>query len=175
MNGKQFTVSILCALVLLTLVFIPLASQQGGGTYDPWLDYNEDGKIDVTDLQPLGQAYGASGDATKNVTIAKHTSKVIKVAEWVSVPGYTYWFSGHMVIDGYSTVTVRIRFDAVANVYALICSDTVGVDWWEVDYVANFEGFVMKTYDVMNQKIEIQVWNGDSDAKILYVEVYLVA
>jgi hypothetical protein len=69
MNGKQFAVATLFALVLLTLVLIPIAHQQGGGAYDPWLDYNGDGKIDVNDLHSLGQAYGTSGDPTRNVNV----------------------------------------------------------------------------------------------------------
>jgi len=51
----------LSALVLLTLAFIPLSSQQGGGTYDPWIDTNDDGIIDVYDLQAMGSIYGTSG------------------------------------------------------------------------------------------------------------------
>jgi len=69
MNRKQFAVATLFALVLLTLVLAPLAQQQGGGSYDPWLDYNEDGVIDVNDLHPLGVAYGTTGDSTKNVNV----------------------------------------------------------------------------------------------------------
>jgi len=45
-----------------------ILAQTSGSEYDPWLDYNEDGIIDVNDLSPLGQAYGSSGDPTKNVT-----------------------------------------------------------------------------------------------------------
>jgi hypothetical protein len=60
-NNKQFVVGILLAMILLTLTSIPMAHQLGG-TYDPWLDYNDDGKIDVGDLYPLGQAYGTSGE-----------------------------------------------------------------------------------------------------------------
>lgn len=175
MSRKQFAMVNLFAMVLLTLVFVPLAHQQSGGMYDSWLDYNEDGTIDVNDLHPLGGAYGTSGDPTKNVTIAKHASKVIKPAVGVSVPSSAYWFSGNIVIDGYSKVTVLIHFEAIANVYTLTCSETGGLHWWIVDTIAGFNGFVVKTYDVMNQRIEIQVFNGDGDAKMLYVEVYLMA
>jgi len=59
--------------VLLGSLFVSnLILAQSGGEYDPWLDYNEDGTIDVNDLSPLGEAYGSSGDPTKNVTI-KHS------------------------------------------------------------------------------------------------------
>jgi len=46
-----------------------ILAQTSGSEYDPWLDYNEDGIIDVHDLSPLGQAYGSSGGTTKNVTV----------------------------------------------------------------------------------------------------------
>jgi len=45
-----------------------ILAQTNGSEYDPWLDYNEDGIIGVNDLSLLGQAYGSSGDLTKNVT-----------------------------------------------------------------------------------------------------------
>ncbi len=69
MNGRQFVVSTLLALVLLILVIIPIAHQENGGTYDPWLDYNEDGNIDADELYLIGQSYGTLGDPTKNVNV----------------------------------------------------------------------------------------------------------
>ena len=42
---------------------------QSSGEYDPWIDINEDGIIDVNDLASMGQTYGTSGDPTKNVNV----------------------------------------------------------------------------------------------------------
>lgn len=67
MKRKQFAVATLLALISLTLVVIP--ASQLVGSYDPWLDYNDDGMIDAHDVHPLGQAYGSSGDPTKNVNV----------------------------------------------------------------------------------------------------------
>ena len=175
MNGKQFAVATLFAVILLTVVVVPMSTQQSG-MYDPWLDYNEDGVIDVNELHPLGEAYGSSGDPTKNVTIAKHASKVIRAAVGVSVPSSTYWFSDPIAIDGYSKVTVLIRFYAVANAYYLIASDNI-VDsaWWSVDSAVSFPLHLVKTYDVMNQRIEVQAWNGDGEARTIDVDIYLMA
>lgn len=64
MNKKHFLFSTLISVALLTIVFAPLTS-----SYDPWIDYNEDGTVDVSDLSSLGQAYGSSGDPTKNVNV----------------------------------------------------------------------------------------------------------
>lgn len=68
MNRKQFAVNMFFALILLSVALMPLSVQQTS-TYDPWLDYDEDGKIDVNDLHPLGQSYGSTGDPTKNVNV----------------------------------------------------------------------------------------------------------
>lgn len=69
MERKQFALVVLFVAVLLMVAFAPLSGQQGSGAYDPWLDYNEDGVIDVNDLHPLGGSYGTTGDSTKNVTV----------------------------------------------------------------------------------------------------------
>jgi hypothetical protein len=175
MDEKQFAVATLFAAILLTVVVVPMSTQQSG-MYDPWLDYNEDGVIDVNELHPLGEAYGSSGDPTKNVTIAKHASKVIRAAVGVSVPSSTYWFSNPIAIDGYSKVTVLMRFNAEANAYYLITSDDIpGSAWWFVDTAVNFPGNLVKTYEAMNQRIEVQAWNGDGEARILDVDIYLIA
>jgi hypothetical protein len=39
------------------------------GTYDPWLDYNEDGYIGIDDIFSTASSFGAEGDPTKNVNI----------------------------------------------------------------------------------------------------------
>jgi hypothetical protein len=68
MNGKQLLVVMLSVVILLTLAFAPISTEQSG-SYDPWLDYNDDGVIDVNDLSALAYAYGYSGDTTKNVNV----------------------------------------------------------------------------------------------------------
>ena len=55
MNGKNLLASSLLAVVLLLVVIVQLSTNQGTGTYDSWLDYNEDGKIDVDELYPFGK------------------------------------------------------------------------------------------------------------------------
>jgi len=60
MKGKHLMLSTLIALVLLIVAFTPISSQQGN-SYDPWLDYNDDGRINYKDLYELAIRYGASG------------------------------------------------------------------------------------------------------------------
>lgn len=60
MNKKHFLFGTLTSVALLTAVLIPLSSQQDG-SYDPWLDLNDDGVINVVDLQLLALIFGTSG------------------------------------------------------------------------------------------------------------------
>jgi hypothetical protein len=55
--------------MVLALTFIPMSGSQASKQYDPWLDYNDDGKISLADLVSLAQSYGTTGDPAKNVTV----------------------------------------------------------------------------------------------------------
>jgi len=177
MKVKQFTVATLFALVLLTIALTPLSSQQVG-TYDPWLDYNEDGKIDISDLQPLSQAYGTSGDTTKNVTVVRHESKLIRAAVNVSVPPRGEWTSELIWIDGYCKVTVLILqvLPFVPCRMNITAWDYTGSSSWRVEYLSNPNYSWVKTYDVMNQQLSIDFVSDDSThTATLYIDVYLMA
>jgi hypothetical protein len=175
MNEKQFVTATLFAMVLLTLIFIPTAHQQGSGAYDPWLDYNEDGKIDVNELNPLGQAYGATGDPTKNVTITGHRTNTYQLAVAVSVPSGGVWDSGIFWVDGYSKVTVLLNVNpaSTANllrIYALDYTNTMFL----VEDLSVSNSWV-KTYDVMSQQMQILFRNNMVVSCTLDVDVYLMA
>jgi len=180
MNGKQFTIATLFAAVLLTLVFIPLARQQGGGTYDPWLDYNEDGKIDVNELYPLGQTFGSTGNPTKNVTIVGHASNVIQAAVAVTMspsPSPEFiWDSGAISVKNYSKVTVLIYMNQTLNSYYLYATDGAPSVAWLVEEISDFGNYnLVKTYDVMNVAIQITLKNNSPNPAIIYVDIYLMA
>lgn len=68
MKGKHFMIATLIALILLIVAFTPISSQQVG-TYDPWADINDDGKIDIRDIAYSARLFGTTGDPTKNVNV----------------------------------------------------------------------------------------------------------
>jgi hypothetical protein len=68
MEKKQLALASSFATILLTVALAPLSGQQGSN-YDPWLDFNGDGKVDAIDLQALGQTYGGLGDSTRDVNV----------------------------------------------------------------------------------------------------------
>jgi hypothetical protein len=50
LNLKSYLVAIMLTALMLALMFIPISGSQSTKQYDPWLDYNDDGKISLADL-----------------------------------------------------------------------------------------------------------------------------
>jgi hypothetical protein len=86
---KTLIITVLCTFCLTVSIFsiMPVSSI---GTYDPWLDYNGDGKIDLKDVYPMHLAYGAAGDSTKNVN----------VTNWQISGDVSVWFLEEVVPGG---------------------------------------------------------------------------
>jgi hypothetical protein len=49
-------------LIITLFMMVPIRSQPANGGYDPWLDLNDDGTIDSTDLGILGAVWGTAGE-----------------------------------------------------------------------------------------------------------------
>lgn len=176
LKKRHITIALgVVSFLLGSLFYNNVILAQSGGEYDPWLDYNEDGIIDVNDLQPLGQSYGTSGDPTKNVTIVGHATKLVKAAINVYVNPSTFWLSDFISVDGYSKVSVLVWMSTYSNKYQLRASDYALTFEYLVDEAKNFNNLVAKTYDVINQQIRVAISNNDSVARYIYVEVYLMA
>ena len=64
MIRKRYVIVALAIVSILLGSFLVnnLILAQSGGEYDPWLDLNDDGVIDVNDLQVLALIYGTSGE-----------------------------------------------------------------------------------------------------------------
>jgi len=111
---KSLVIAVLFTFCLTVSVFsvIPVSSS---GTYDPWLDSNDDGKIDLKDYFAVGKAYGTSGDPTKNVTVA-NWPKSEDVLIWYQdeLADGAYQYSPHYYSNGYSTIHMRMYVGGLA-------------------------------------------------------------
>ncbi|HKZ94060.1 MAG TPA: hypothetical protein VJ249_05715 [Candidatus Bathyarchaeia archaeon] len=176
MNVKQFMIGMLLALALLTMAHAPLSGQQGNGRYDPWLDYDENGIIDANELQRLGEAYGSTGDPTKNITIAGHATQYLRPGGVnIMIPPSGSWLSSMISIDGYAKVTVLIWLSTPGNCYFKIyAGDDAGYSWLIETATPNGQSWV-KTYDAMSQRIQIEIFNSSPSTVTAQVSVYLVA
>jgi hypothetical protein len=64
---KDVIVGVLATFCFTALLFTVLIGI--GANYDPWLDTNHDGKIDIKDIAAVAKAFGTAGDPTVNVTV----------------------------------------------------------------------------------------------------------
>jgi len=70
LTKKDLIIAILLTFCLTATLFMILPTESSpAGEYDPWLDYNDDGVINIQDLFAMGKAFGTSGDPTKNVNV----------------------------------------------------------------------------------------------------------
>lgn len=179
MKGAQFGMATILALIVLTVASTPWSGQQSSNAYDPWLDYNEDGVIDVTELHRIAEAYGSSGEPTKNVTVSSHASRYIRFggASNITIPALSNWLSEIVLTDGYSKVSVLIRTSVGGgNVYwDLNACDNDGHTWLVDRPAAQISSNWAKTYDVMNLGIRILIHNYYPYTITADAAVYLMA
>jgi len=81
MNEKKLgrSIATLCAAFLLIATYIPVAGLQGASEYDPWVDINDDGVIDVADLTQLARLYGTSGTSINKTEMLLHLNVTTSV------------------------------------------------------------------------------------------------
>lgn len=79
--GLYKVVTIVLMSLFLTMLFSSIAIS--GGAYDPWVDYDESGAVDHMDLYDFAQAYGTTGDPTKNVNVMNFPpNQDVNVTNW---------------------------------------------------------------------------------------------
>lgn len=173
MNGKQIAAGALFASILLTLVIIPIAHQQSGGTYDPWMDYNEDGIIDINELYPIGQSYGSTGDPTRNV-MTKHSC--YEWGQWSTLLAYgDYMFYNDT--RGYGEVSITVWTNATIGVLvSFYPSSGTNGPAVEVDYFLHTSGVAThRTYPVISGRVCIRISNPDPTAVEYGLHLYVTS
>jgi hypothetical protein len=156
---KDLVVMALAAFCLTATLFmiLPTKSNPGVGEYDPWVDLKEDGTIDIYDAIILGNAYGTSGDPTKNVTVTNWPYYASEPAFRAQGFSYNTSISNSTIyvvavpvdVDGYSRMSISIEiFDC--SYHSGPDSTTVAlhhVEWGE-SWGAEFpQGSLSVTYD----------------------------
>lgn len=168
---KDLIIAVLLTFCLAATLFMVAATKSQ--EYDPWADLNGDGKINILDVTGMTSIYGMSGDATRNVTIAKRVNKLAYTLVFPVNPGVgvrTPWIA----VDGYSKVTICIFFQAVDNYcYLHTRHDENGTEFL-VDDQSDIVNYYVKTYDVPNREIEVNVHNYDALVRTVSIDVYLI-
>ena len=132
MNGKQFVIATVFVAVLLTMAFIPVSSQVG--TYDPWLDVDENGKIEIKDFAQMALAYGTTGDPTKNVNVTNWPSDYTVQTVSINVTWNNYYgFATSQPIfyvGGYSRLTISFNPTNMSERASEVTVSAYFADWW---------------------------------------------
>jgi len=121
---KDLVITVLVTFCLTATFFMTRASWSGG-EWDPWVDIKEDGTVDIYDAITLANAYGTSGDTTKNVTVTNWQPpyKVVNVVKdlnitWSSTLGDSYSEDidvGTFEAAGYSRMRVYFQITNQTN------------------------------------------------------------
>jgi hypothetical protein len=99
--NKNMIIAITITFCFIAAMFmaIPIRSQPSG-QYDPWLDINDDGRINMDEIVASTTAFGATGDPTKNVTVTNWPSSFGGPNSEVITVCQNYTFSEQTPGDG---------------------------------------------------------------------------
>jgi hypothetical protein len=120
---KDFIIVALATFCLTATLFmiLPTKSNPGIGEYDPWVDLKTDGTIDIYDAIILGNAYGTSGDPTKNVNVTNWPQR--------SKVGLKDSFNISWASDGFGLTTgVYVSTEGFSRIYVVIIITNVSIE-----------------------------------------------
>lgn len=128
----KLTVSKMLNIALLSMLLIILVASATTGTsedgYDAWVDYDENGVIDQTDLYHFSRSYGETGNPTKNVNVTNWPTqqrepvyKMItiwdkKYFSWVTRGVTVSMMTEKIHVGGYSTMVVYLLVTNISQV-----------------------------------------------------------
>jgi hypothetical protein len=168
---KDLVLAVLATFCFTCTLFMVNTTRSATNPYDPWLDYDENGTIGLTDLVRLAQSYTTLGDSTKNVTIARHANKLAWTVS-TTIPADGIYSTPWISVDGYSRVAICLDTSSTNNFYALEAASTSGGHLFYVDNLLDSTTDLVKTYDVPNALISVYFRNDGTNQKTLYIDVY---
>jgi hypothetical protein len=187
---------------MLALMFIPMSGSQSTKQYDPWLDYNDDGKISLADLVSLAQSYGTTGNPTKNVSVSNYGFKVLSYD--INITANTGGCI-NIPVSGYRQITLhfnpiysvvvyilgwpyKIRYDRGDNVSVALAFSvggtfeklttfntniTISTDPYKPEWYIGTPSLISFTYNVKGEEFVIGYYNPTTKTQRLKISVYL--
>ncbi len=170
---KHLLVAVLVTFCLTFVLFGISPTRSANNPYDPWLDTNDDGVINMRDIGAECGAFGATGDPTKNVTITGHANKLAYSVESQSSPYTTPWIS----VDGYDKMIVSVAMTSMGrfNYTQVFSRHYNGSSSFELDYtIMPLSRTYVCTYYVPNQEISVYAYAGAGVTATISIDVYLI-
>ena len=170
---------ILSAILLTSIGFIGVTAQTQ--QYDPWIDINEDGDINMLDAIRFAGVYGTSGDPAKNVTVINWPQNIdVTITSYANNGGSLYvtvdptsisW----EYIDTVGYRKISIGFDPVGttdlDVSIVWLVGGLGYTWESFNLSDN----ELRVYEVLGRTMGIGVYNPDIVAHNIYLDYYITA
>jgi phosphatidylserine/phosphatidylglycerophosphate/cardiolipin synthase-like enzyme len=79
MKRNSLTPFVLLALCLAVALLLAVPVTSSGDQYNPWLDFNEDGKINIFDVVAVAKAFGTSGTPVKRTALQLEAQSILGV------------------------------------------------------------------------------------------------
>lgn len=172
MIKKRYVVIALGAVSVLlgSLLYNNIILAQPGGEYDPWLDFDEGGTVDVNDLSSLGQAYGSSGDPTKDVNVVNWpVHQEVHVWYMENLTGLDVLDSGNFNASGFSRLHVLVRIKDLELTETATFA-ILGL-LWRADHMA-YGGYPAYSYQFNSSTMESQAITLDVPSEIFRFTIY---
>jgi hypothetical protein len=117
---RDLIVAVLCTFCLTMVLFTATPVKSTGSNYDPWVDANHDGKINVLDLIKVALSLDTSGDPALNVTVTNMPPEVGTLVWYNTVVNQLGITSSLYNVKGYAHLNLMGTADITS-------SDTVTV------------------------------------------------
>ena len=149
---KYMVIALGTASVLLGSLFINnvILAQTDGSEYDPWIDTNDDGIIDVYDIAAMGRAYGTSGEPINktdlllnlNASVTELHAKVESLSPRVERLEQTLWQEINSTFYSMQKTPAYIVSQVIAGGITYTCMQsgkTGALEWYSTDAEAVVE------------------------------------
>jgi len=182
MNNRVFVIAVLSALCLTMILAVPTNSLVG--YYDPWLDYDDNGNIDMKDVAASARAFGSLGDPTKNVNVTNWPTSS-QVTVWWDEPlrlGLSLW-SGSYYSHGFTRVHILAEVEdltgdesmelfVIGRIYRPSGSGSHRIIAYSMIFTAT-SGTKDTTIFVPGETFEFEIFAGPTTEGDVYLSFYL--
>jgi hypothetical protein len=148
---KDLVIAVLATFCLTATIFMVIPTRSQNSNYDPWLDTNDDGAINILDISASAKAFLSSGNPTKSVYVtnpsydAESTWFNISWSNYTTIWGWTYTpASFDRFLGGFSKLFIHLYVFDISPKPLGEMNTTVyvsGIAWNSSVLLASYEHF----------------------------------
>ena len=166
-------ISLTFCLTATLLMMVSTESSSSVSEYDPWIDLNEDGTIDILDITNVAIAFRTSGDPTRTVNVVNShyqwtDRRIIEPQDhWLithETAGYKQVFIGLWSQDVTADVSVEFEVRTSEEYYVPTFRDQFELTQWS---------WIEKAYEVKGTLFALVIENPSQTATEVYVGIYV--